>query len=82
MTDSHPILIAIIINNTCGLKCFLISHSRPASECGINSGGNLVPFRYPRESGDPEEEVGFPRIKSGAGLVKPGMTIIAAFTYN
>ena len=28
MADSHPILIAIIMNNACGLKCFLISHSR------------------------------------------------------
>jgi len=37
----------------------------------------VVLNRHSRKSGDPEEEVGFPRIKSGAGLVKPGMTTMA-----
>jgi hypothetical protein len=56
------------INSNAYLHEFINCHSRES--------GNPDPFCHPRESGDPGVETGFPRIKSGAGLVKPGMTII------
>jgi hypothetical protein len=39
-------------------------------------------WRHSREGGNPGEKTGFPRIKYGAGLVKPGMTKQGECLYN
>jgi len=39
-------------------------------------------LRHSREDGNPGEKTGFPRIKYGAGLAKPGMTKQGECLYN
>jgi hypothetical protein len=72
-------LVLEVCNRGAGIQIIFVIPAKLVLEVCNRGAGIQILFVIPAKAGIQEKKTGFPRIKSGAGLVKPGMTIKKTF---